>query len=132
MKNPTAKYWRESHHARKDSADELNDSLASNHSSLSSGYNRFKFQPKQPNEARATFQFTARNRHQPFDISTLTKRSDKAESRKSLDLQLPVHDHFRLDSFRDENSTPRVNPQPPRNSAIYHHGPRKAAQDVAR
>lgn len=92
--------------------DSLNDSLGSNHSSLSSGYNRFKFQPKQSSlDNRPTlFQFTARNKHQPFDISLLTKRSDKGESRKSLDLQLPVRDnlpHFES-SYKDDPNTPRV------------------------
>jgi hypothetical protein len=131
MKNPTAKYWKEVHHARRDSADSLNDSLGSNHSSLSSGYNRFKFQPKQPNEARGTtFQFTARNRHQPFDVSTLTKRSDKPDSRKSLDLQLPVRDTFKLDSF-NETSTPRVAPQP-RDSVICDVGGKKGVREVAK
>lgn len=72
-----AKHWKEIHR-RKESGDDLNDSMNSNRSSLSSGYNRFHFKRTDESDKKsAIFQFTARNKDHPYDLSILTKRTDR-------------------------------------------------------
>jgi hypothetical protein len=75
MEKPTPiKHWKEVHHSRRESSLSLNESINSNRSSLSSGYNRFHFQrPDDSGKKSAIFQFTARNKDNPFDVSVLTK-----------------------------------------------------------
>jgi hypothetical protein len=94
-KNGPPKIWKEVHKSRKNSVDSLNDSVASNHSSLSSGYNRFHFnRPDEPNGKRsAIFQFTARNQQQPYDISILTQRSHKKSVSYMPNRDTPVRDN---------------------------------------
>ena len=79
IKNPTAKNWREVHVPKqKETGDEMNDSVGSNRSSLSSGYNRFQFNRSEDKARKnSLFHFTARNREKPHDISVLTLRSDR-------------------------------------------------------
>lgn len=94
MEKPQAtRHWKNIH-LRKDSADSLNDSMHSNKSSLSSGYNRFHFkrQEDQPKKS-AVFHFAARNRENPHDISLLSKRSQDKE------MQPP----------RENSAAPRIN-----------------------
>lgn len=73
-----ARHWKEVHRSGVESNSSLNSSINSNHSSLSAGYNRFQFQrssvERDPSKKDNMFQFTARNRRNPHDISILTRQ----------------------------------------------------------
>lgn len=93
MEKPqAARHWKEVHR-RNESVDSLNDSIHSNRSSLSSGYNKFQFKKNDEGHKKSSiFRFTARNRDNPHDISILTKQS---------------HDTFEHQQLKDNPSTPR-------------------------
>jgi hypothetical protein len=93
MQKPQAtRHWKEVHR-RNESADSLNDSIHSNRSSLSSGYNKFHFKKSDDvHKKSAIFRFTARNKDNPHDISILTKQSAEGVEPKQI---------------RDNVSTPR-------------------------
>lgn len=122
FKNPTAKHWREIN-SKKDSEESLNDSVNSNRSSLSSGYNRFHFNRSVDTHAKrsSAFHFTARNRNQPYDISILKiHQHEQLLTPLHLNQQTPVRD--------TGESTPR---QPPTNSHNHFLQITKQLQELA-
>lgn len=92
----------------------------SDHSSLSTGYNRFKFQPREVSKQKHEnpFHYAARNNEKPFDASGLTKGNIIVGSRKSLDVLIPQRDSLiRLDSPRNLNVPQQINSKPVKDMA---------------
>lgn len=94
------KLWKEVH-KRKDSEDSLNDSMHSNKSSLSAGYNKFQFKRNEENHKNsAVFHFVSKNKEPPRELlSNHKEMKERQASRKTLGAQESPRRLLSLDSI---------------------------------
>ena len=88
--------------------------MTSNRSSVSSGYKKFHFPNKEgSNKKSSIFKFTPRNKDNPYDVSLLTKRSEKEDTSKKEKRETKTEKNLilfekmlRKESKQLENQTP--------------------------